>query len=68
MNAIRVAKRLLSWGLAGTAAALLAKNPAPSDADIDAALSGNLCRCATYARIRAEQAAQGMDQPRRAAS
>ncbi len=35
-----------------TAAALLAKNPAPSDADIDAALSGNLCRCGTYQRIR----------------
>ena len=36
-----------------SAAALLAKNPAPTDADIDAAMSGNLCRCATYARIRA---------------
>jgi aerobic-type carbon monoxide dehydrogenase small subunit (CoxS/CutS family) len=35
-----------------TAAALLAKNPAPSDADINAALSGNLCRCGTYQRIR----------------
>jgi isoquinoline 1-oxidoreductase subunit alpha len=35
-----------------TAAALLAKNPAPTDADIDAAMSGNLCRCATYLRIR----------------
>ena len=35
-----------------TAAALLAKNPAPTDADIDAALSGNLCRCGTYQRIR----------------
>jgi isoquinoline 1-oxidoreductase subunit alpha len=35
-----------------TAAALLAKNPTPSDADIDAALSGNLCRCGTYQRIR----------------
>ena len=34
-------------------AALLASNPRPTDADIDAALSGNLCRCATYARIRA---------------
>ena len=34
------------------AAALLAKNPAPSDADIDRALSGNLCRCGTYPRIR----------------
>ena len=35
-----------------TAAALLAKNPKPTDADIDAALSGNLCRCGTYQRIR----------------
>ena len=32
--------------------ALLASNPAPSDADIDAALSGNICRCGTYVRIR----------------
>ena len=35
------------------AAALLAKKKEPSDADIDAAMSGNLCRCATYLRIRA---------------
>jgi isoquinoline 1-oxidoreductase subunit alpha len=35
-----------------TAAALLAKNPTPTDADIDTALSGNLCRCGTYQRIR----------------
>ena len=35
-----------------SAAALLAKNPKPSDADIDAAMSGNICRCATYLRIR----------------
>jgi isoquinoline 1-oxidoreductase subunit alpha len=34
------------------AAALLKANPDPSDADIDAALSGNLCRCGTYQRIR----------------
>jgi isoquinoline 1-oxidoreductase alpha subunit len=34
------------------ATALLAANPAPSDADIDAAMSGNICRCATYPRIR----------------
>ena len=34
------------------AAALLAEKPDPSDADIDAALSGNLCRCGTYQRIR----------------
>jgi len=35
------------------AAALLAKTPAPTDADIDAAMSGNICRCGTYQRIRA---------------
>ncbi|MGS4948058.1 (2Fe-2S)-binding protein [Meridianimarinicoccus sp. RP-17] len=35
------------------AADLLAQNPAPTDADIDAAMSGNLCRCGTYPRIRA---------------
>ncbi|ANE55055.1 (2Fe-2S)-binding protein [Methylomonas sp. DH-1] len=48
-----------------TAAALLKKSPKPSDAEIDAALDGNLCRCGTYLRIRAgihraaELAAQG---------
>jgi aerobic-type carbon monoxide dehydrogenase small subunit (CoxS/CutS family) len=36
-----------------SAAALLARNPNPSDSDIDDALAGNLCRCATYFRIRA---------------
>ena len=35
-----------------SAAALLQANPAPSDADIDAALAGNICRCGTYSRIR----------------
>jgi len=35
------------------AADLLARNPAPTDDDIDAAMSGNLCRCGTYPRIRA---------------
>jgi len=35
-----------------TAAALLAKTPNPTDADIDAALAGNICRCGTYQRIR----------------
>ena len=35
-----------------SAAALLAKKPKPTDADIDAALSGNICRCGTYQRIR----------------
>jgi isoquinoline 1-oxidoreductase alpha subunit len=36
-----------------SATSLLAKNPAPSDADIDAAMSGNICRCGIYSRIRA---------------
>ncbi|HVI32321.1 (2Fe-2S)-binding protein [Phenylobacterium sp.] len=36
-----------------SATALLARNPKPTDADIDAAMSGNICRCATYTRIRA---------------
>ncbi len=35
-----------------TAAALLAKNPTPSVADIDKGMAGNLCRCGTYTRIR----------------
>jgi aerobic-type carbon monoxide dehydrogenase small subunit (CoxS/CutS family) len=35
-----------------SAAALLERNPEPSDADIDAAMNGNLCRCGTYQRIR----------------
>jgi isoquinoline 1-oxidoreductase alpha subunit len=34
------------------AAALLAHTPHPTDADIDSAMSGNLCRCGTYPRIR----------------
>jgi isoquinoline 1-oxidoreductase alpha subunit len=42
------------------ASALLADKPNPSDADIDGAMSGNICRCGTYVRIRAaiKQAAQ----------
>jgi isoquinoline 1-oxidoreductase alpha subunit len=35
-----------------SAAGLLAKNPHPDDADIDAAMAGNICRCGTYVRIR----------------
>ena len=35
-----------------SAAALLAKKPKPTDADIDAAMTGNICRCGTYQRIR----------------
>ena len=44
------------------AAALLAAKPKPTDADIDEAMSGNLCRCATYPRIRAaiKRAARGL--------
>ena len=44
-----------------SAAALLAKTPKPTDADIDAAMRGNICRCGTYVRIREaiKQAAQG---------
>jgi isoquinoline 1-oxidoreductase subunit alpha len=36
-----------------SATALLARNPSPSDGDIDTAMSGNICRCGTYTRIRA---------------
>lgn len=45
------------------ATALLAETPKPSDEDIDAAMSGNVCRCATYPRIRAaiHQAAEMME-------
>jgi isoquinoline 1-oxidoreductase alpha subunit len=35
-----------------TAVALLEKKPDPTDSDIDAALSGNICRCGTYERVR----------------
>ena len=44
-----------------SAAALLAATPSPDDSDIDAAMSGNICRCGTYVRIRAaiKQAAAG---------
>jgi isoquinoline 1-oxidoreductase alpha subunit len=44
-----------------SASALVAGNPNPTDADIDAAMAGNICRCATYQRIRAaiKQAARG---------
>ena len=37
-----------------SAAALLESNPSPTDSEIDAAMSGNICRCGTYPRIRAE--------------
>jgi isoquinoline 1-oxidoreductase subunit alpha len=44
-----------------SASALLARNPRPTDADIDAAMAGNICRCGTYRRIRAaiKRAASG---------
>jgi isoquinoline 1-oxidoreductase alpha subunit len=35
-----------------SATALLANNPHPTDSDIDDAMSGNICRCGTYVRIR----------------
>ncbi len=45
-----------------SASALLANTPDPSDADIDAAMAGNICRCGTYVRIRAaiKRAAKGV--------
>ena len=45
-----------------SATALVASNNRPSDADVDAAMSGNVCRCATYGRIRAaiKQAAKSL--------
>jgi isoquinoline 1-oxidoreductase subunit alpha len=52
-----------------SASALLEKNPKPTDADIDAAMDGNICRCGTYLRIRqaihkaAAIAANGSKQP-----
>ncbi|MGB3471221.1 MAG: (2Fe-2S)-binding protein [Erythrobacter sp.] len=48
-----------------SATALLRDNPSPSDADIDAAMSGNICRCGTYTRIRrAIKVASGQLEPR----
>jgi isoquinoline 1-oxidoreductase alpha subunit len=50
-----------------SAAALLARTPKPTDADIDTAMNGNLCRCATYLRIREaihKSAAMGPVRPR----
>lgn len=46
-----------------SATALLAGNASPSDSDIDAAMGGNLCRCATYQRIRAaiHEAAENLE-------
>jgi len=51
-----------------TAAALLKQTSSPSDADIDAAMAGNLCRCGTYVRIRAAiKGAAAMGKPVEAA-
>ncbi len=48
-----------------SATALLRDNPTPTDADIDAAMSGNICRCGTYTRIRrAIKVASGQEAPR----
>ena len=49
-----------------TAAALLASNPKPGDADIERCLAGNLCRCGTYTRIReaVKKAAQMSEESR----
>ena len=48
-----------------SATALIARAPKPTDADIDAAMNGNICRCATYTRIRAA-IRHATDQPREA--
>ena len=52
-----------------SAAALLTAKPKPSDADIDAAMSGNICRCGTYARIREgiKRAAHGVTSDKKGA-
>ncbi len=51
------------------AAALLARKPKPTDADIDEAMTGNICRCGTYQRIRrAIHRAAAMPPPRRSAT
>jgi len=57
VQAAWVALDVPQWGYCQSgqvmsAAALLAANPRPSDADIDSAMAGNICRCGTYARIR----------------
>ncbi len=49
-----------------SAASLLKRTPNPTDSDIDAAMSGNLCRCGTYARIRQaiHEAAEAATRPK----
>jgi len=52
-----------------SAVALLARTPKPADADIDAAMDGNICRCGTYQRIRAAiKDAAGLAAPARGAA
>jgi isoquinoline 1-oxidoreductase alpha subunit len=46
-----------------SASALLTKTAAPNDADIDAAMAGNICRCGTYVRIREAIKRAAADQP-----
>jgi isoquinoline 1-oxidoreductase alpha subunit len=52
-----------------SASALLARNASPTDADIDAAMAGNICRCGTYGRVRAaiKRVAQGVSISRKGA-
>jgi len=51
-------------GMIMTTAALLAKNPSPTEADIDTALAGHICRCGTYPRIRKAIARAAKSAPR----
>ncbi len=62
IEAIGATKAGKESGQVMSAAALLASKRNPSDADIDSAMSGNICRCATYPRIRAaiKRAARGL--------
>ena len=55
LHQLRLAKPLRSLLITGVKrdVALLSRVPAPTDHDIDVAMSGNVCRCATYTRIRA---------------
>jgi len=43
----------MNWSISVSAAALLSRTPQPTDTDIDQFMSGNLCRCGAYPRIRA---------------
>ena len=48
-----IASRVVPMSGSASASALLAEKKSPTDADIDYAMSGNLCRCGTYNQIRA---------------